>query len=147
MNQLLPILIPVGFALFWSLICFLIVLSSGWRSLHEKFRADHTPQGHKFLMQSAHINSAQFSGVLTIIVAPQGLYLKVWPLFTVFGLAAKPVLIPWSELSPLKSKRWAWSETWTTQVRTGRFNKITITFLSRGVAQAVMAHLSASASP
>jgi len=137
MKPLLPLLAPLGFVLLWCALCFVIALTSGWRGLAARFRASHTPPGRKFSMQRALINSARFGGVLTFIVGPEGLYLRLWPLFGLFGLAAPPLLIPWSELSPLQSGRWTWFETWTTTATLGRFSKVPIALLDRNIAQAV----------
>ncbi len=140
MKFLLPVLIPVAFVAFWCAICFGLAAASGWRTLAQRFRASHTPHGQKFGMQGAIINATRFNGALTFIVSPEGLYLKVMPLFSVFGSAMPPLLLPWSELSPLQRRsngRWLKYETWTISVALAGSARVEVTLQNRALAQAI----------
>jgi hypothetical protein len=100
------LLFPFFFVGVWCLVCFLLSQIGGWARLGEKFSATAAPDG-KFL----YGQSAQFSGFcnynrcLTIAIAENGLYLKVW---SIFRLGHPPLLIPWDQIQNTKQTSLLW---------------------------------------
>lgn len=90
---------------FWAGLCVVIAQVSGWTRLASRFAADREPdEGIVFRGQILRIGWSDYSGCLTIRVAPEGLYLAVWPIF----VGHRPLLIPWTELRILEERRRRW---------------------------------------
>ena len=87
------LLFPVGFALIWSGVIFLLAWISGWRRLARTYRSATAPSGQAIGGFWAMIGPVSYRGVLTIRAAPAGLFLSVMVLFR---LGHPPLLIPWS---------------------------------------------------
>jgi hypothetical protein len=101
----LLILIATGFVLFWMALLELLSRASGWKRVAQRYRALTVPEGQKFSMQHCAFGWADYNGCVTIIVAPEGVYLALWP---PFRLSHPPLLIPWSALHVLKVKPTGW---------------------------------------
>jgi hypothetical protein len=100
------LLFPVFFVGMWCLVCFIISLTGGWGALGKRFRADRAPMGIVFYGQSAQFRHfTNYNSCLSIIVAKEGLYLKVWPMFR---MGHPPLLIPWEEIGAAKHHQFLW---------------------------------------
>lgn len=90
----------------WGRVVLLYLLGlafvSGWAKLAGHFRAAGAPPGQLLYMQSGQLNSTRYNNILSISITPQGLYLKVFPLFR---LGHPPLLIPWSAFSPKRRSK------------------------------------------
>lgn len=135
---LVPPLYVLGFIAWWSFICCMIAFVGGWAKLARRFRAVSKPPGQTFSIQSGQFNGTRYNNCLIVVVAPQGLYLSMFPLFR-SGHA--PLLIPWSALSPFKAGKQLWVTLYTTTVTIGKFDKVTIAFYNQELVAAITAHL------
>lgn len=105
----LVLLFPVFFVGLWCLICLLISRIGGWSRLAEKFATTEVPPGTVLEGQSVKLSGlTNYNRCLTIIIAKEGLYMKVWP---IFGIGHKPILIPWNEIRNGKPGRFLWMRT------------------------------------
>lgn len=103
---LLLLLFPMIFAGFWCFVCFLLSRIGGWSRLAKRFAVDTPPAGKIFYGQSAQLSGlCNYNGCLTIIVAAEGLYLRVWALFRA---GHKPILIPWAEIRNPRPRKFLW---------------------------------------
>ena len=106
LSPLIFLLFPILFAGFWCFVLFLLSRIGGWGRLAEKFAAPIAPAGKIFHGQSAQLSGfCNYNRCLTIIVAAEGIYLRVWPLF---GIGHKPILIPWDEIRNPRDSRFLW---------------------------------------
>lgn len=108
-SMALGLLFPVFFAGLWCFVCFLLSRIGGWSRLAEKFATKEVPVGTVLEGQSAQLSGfTNYNRCLTIIIAREGLYMKVWP---IFGLGHRPILIPWDEIRNSKPRRFLWMRT------------------------------------
>ncbi|MBC7820596.1 MAG: hypothetical protein IAG10_27240 [Planctomycetaceae bacterium] len=78
---------------------------SGWARLAERYAADREPDdGTYFRGQFFRIGWCDYNGCMTIRVAPDGIYLAVWPIF----VGHAPLLIPWSAVWLVEEQRERW---------------------------------------
>lgn len=99
-------LFPVFFMGMWCFVCFVLSQIGGWGALGKRFRADREPMGIVFHGQSAQLRIfCSYINCLTMIVAKEGLYLKVWPMFRI---GHPPLLIPREEIGAAKHHRLLW---------------------------------------
>jgi hypothetical protein len=97
---LLLFAIAVVFVVFWTVLPRLIAALTGWKKLAERYRAAARPEGKTFNWQSAGIRGpGGYNNALTIIIAPDGLYISLMGIFApFFGPGHPPLLIPWADL-------------------------------------------------
>jgi hypothetical protein len=105
MNPTFWLLIPGLFIPVWLLILLVVSWASGWSTLGQRYRATEMPQGEKFRMQFASFGWLDYNGCLTIVVAPDGIYLALW---WMFRFAHPALLLPWSSLHVEKIKATGW---------------------------------------
>ncbi len=78
----------------WMFVLTMVSHLSGWKKLAQRFPAKGSETGKTFRFQSAYIGWAQYSGVLTFVINPNGLGLSaVFP----FRFGHPAVFIPWAE--------------------------------------------------
>lgn len=99
--------IPVAFAIvfptIWCFVCFLISWTGGWHALSKKYAAgDRKPIGPEHSGVVGLIGIASYKFTLTVILAPDGFFLKVMPFFRP---GHPPLFIPWSEITERDSTR------------------------------------------
>jgi hypothetical protein len=103
---LAPIVLIVGFSLFWCFVVWLISAMGGWARLAERYRATRPASGHQWWNQYGFVNRARYGNALNITTNESGLFLEVMPLFRVNHA---PLFIPWSDLhdpAPTTFRRW-----------------------------------------
>jgi hypothetical protein len=91
---------PLFFVTIWCVVCFLISVFSGWKTLARRFRTQVEPYGDvksagPFFYAVQMRNKANYSSVIRVAVASDALYLSILFLFRV---GHPPLAIPWSEI-------------------------------------------------
>ncbi|HEX7475191.1 MAG TPA: hypothetical protein VF318_04430 [Dehalococcoidales bacterium] len=78
---------------------------SGWNKLTQRFGTDVEPQGTKFKLQTIKVSAVRWRMCVTIILSPQGMYLRLatGPASLLGRLPA--VIIPWSEFKKPRKGR------------------------------------------
>jgi len=93
----------LGFAAFfageWCLLVWLFSRIGGWSRLAQRYAATQQPSGTIYSRQTAELGLMRYRSCLTVGMSPEGLYLKVWPMFR---LGHPPLLIPWADVSQPK---------------------------------------------
>lgn len=89
----------------WGGIFLLLSWSGGWSAVARRYRTAGPPAGTRLRLQSARFGWVDYNGCLTIVVAPDGLYVAALP---IFRIGHPPLLIPWSALSVLAVKEGRW---------------------------------------
>lgn len=98
---------PLFFAFIWCFVCAQISLLSGWYRLGGKFRApEGFQEGRLFTGQSGRMSIANYNHVLTMRVAPQGLFISC---MAMFRFMHPPLLIPWGEIHNIHQKKILWA--------------------------------------
>ena len=103
-----PISVPYFFALFaimWLGICTLLSRLGGWHTLAKRFPIYPMRPGRSYYAASMWMGSplpASYSGCIRIRVSPDGIGLRIWPMFRV---GHPPISIPWSAVSGCYQKR------------------------------------------
>jgi hypothetical protein len=92
---------PFLFVGMWTLVTFMIS-KAGWSSLAEKYSHPEPFIGTRIGLISASINSARYNNSLILKYNEVGMYLKPIILFRAFH---KPILIPWNDITKIKSKQ------------------------------------------
>jgi len=94
---LFAVCFPIFFATVWGLLCFLVALIGGWRTLAKRFRASDPFNRTTFHFQTAWMRFATHYGrCLTFGADADGL--SIVP-FVLFRLAHPPLFIPWTEVT------------------------------------------------
>jgi hypothetical protein len=108
---------PAPFLLFfiavWLLVSALIALLGGWTSLAASYPAPdefQVPLDRRFRFRSIQVRRnwwwpAQYSNVMTIGLAPDGVYLAP---FLLLRFLHKPLLIPWSAIADCSGDSFLW---------------------------------------
>jgi hypothetical protein len=92
------------FAGLWVVIAFLVSQMGGWAELAQVYRTTEPFAGRKRTWQCAAMRwFMSYNNCLTVGADARGLYLSIFPLFRI---GHPPLLIPWSELSAQRKKRW-----------------------------------------
>lgn len=103
--QFAPLLIIVGFSLWWLFVMNKIGSYSGWRDLHQRYAARAEPKGQRRLFQGMRMGRCQYSGTLLFIFSPEGFYLRGLGLFRP---GHPPLLIPWTDMREIAPKKVLW---------------------------------------
>lgn len=95
-----------GFAMFFIVLA-PMAITDGWWELGKKYPAPpRFAGGTRFRMQSASLGWANYKNILTIRVAPDGLFLALpFP----FNFLHRPLLLPWSAVTNPQSRRILWT--------------------------------------
>jgi hypothetical protein len=101
------ILAVTFFFLFWLGILEVISRAGGWKRVGQRYAATSVPEGRRFSMQHIAFGWVDYNGCLTIIVAPEGIFLSLWQ---PFRFSHPNLLIPWSVLHVLKVKATGWTK-------------------------------------
>lgn len=88
----LVILFPIGFALIWGMVCWILAWVSGWQQLARHYHSNSLPHGQALSGFWAMLGMVSHRGTLTLQAAPEGLYLSMMLLFR---LGHPTLLIPW----------------------------------------------------
>lgn len=88
-------------ALFWLLVCWLLMKITGWAALEEKF-----PSHNDMILKTLHFQSGGMRGVrlgncIKFEICAGGLRISFWKLIAPF---AGPAYIPWSQIRVTKAK-------------------------------------------
>jgi|CXWL01.1.fsa_nt_gi hypothetical protein len=89
---------PFAAAAIVLLVSGLLAVLSGWPVLAKRFRSHRRPAGRKLTRQVYSVGGVPESGVTNLVIAPEGLYLSVFPLFR---FLRPPLLVPWREIRVL----------------------------------------------
>ncbi len=104
----------VVFPAFWCGVVW-IIGAVGWRPLAARYPADGPATGQTFRMTSGTVGLANYNGVLSVSVEPEGLHLAVMALFRV---GHPPILIPWPEITSVTQKNALWARWYTLRIGT-----------------------------
>lgn len=108
LTAIYPILVGViTFPLSIYLLCLLLSRVSGWSQVARVFPASQVgsgePQGERFRWANARFHSlTPYDNCLTIILADQGIYLRV---FRLFAFGHKPIMVPRAEIEKVTTSR------------------------------------------
>lgn len=96
----------IFFAAIWLGVTHLISRAAKWPVLEERFPDRPETETVSMRMQSGMIKSPSgapvtMSGCLRLEICPTGLRVSVWRIFAPFS---SPVFVPWSQITPSKSK-------------------------------------------
>lgn len=128
---------PVFFVALWTAVVFAISRIA-WSPLAGSFSALHTPTGTKFHMVSAFMKGCRYKGCLTAIVAPEGLWMKPWWIFSMFHPA---LLIPWNAFAPFEEQKMWWGTQSTTLISTPTGQQIELHVLPKSLENAMRQHM------
>lgn len=127
MDEIFPyiwVLFPFFFVGLWCSVCFILSKIGGWGELANRFRATDVPSGTTLCGQSVQLRGfCNYNGCLTLIIAKEGLYLRIWPMFR---LGHHALLIPWNELHNPKPGGFLWIKKITLDAGTPRITKISV---------------------
>ena len=78
---------------------------SGWSRLARTYRAEAKPTGEAIRFQSARLGWVDYSGCVTFVPTESGLHISMLP---PFGPGHRPLFVPWSAMTHVKShdKKW-----------------------------------------
>jgi hypothetical protein len=99
----LPALVPLGFALFWATILFVISRLSGWPRLAERYAATGSVPSTLYRFRSAKVGWSGYNNCLTVGGDMRGLYLAMFPLFRP---GHTPLYIPWHDIEAFAGDMW-----------------------------------------
>jgi hypothetical protein len=97
----IPFLFPFFFIGIWILATF-ILAKMGWADLANKYLFENDFIGQRKGIISAGINSVNYKNSLVLKFNDEGIYLRPSILFRLFH---KPILIPWSEIKEVRTKK------------------------------------------
>ena len=94
------------FAVGWFAVCGVLALSSGWRSLAERFPAPAQVNGERFRFASASMGlvpwfPVRYSGCVFFTVGTAGLAMS---LLFLFRFLSPPLFVPWSQVASVEEK-------------------------------------------
>ncbi len=78
----------------------------GWRRLAQRFAAQGTPDGQRFVRQTVQVGAVVYKRCVTVIISPGGLHVDAGVAARAFGNA--PLLIPWNEIRHEQRVRLHW---------------------------------------
>ena len=103
----LALAIIIGIFLYFHLICFIISVWSGWRTLAARFRHHYDSRDQIGRWKSARMRlGCHYNNALKIAANEEGLWLTTIAIV----LQHPPLLIPWSEIRVVKRSTMLW---WT----------------------------------
>ncbi|WP_260446313.1 hypothetical protein [Nostoc sp. UCD121] len=70
-----------------------------WNRLAKLYCTKEAPPQNFSRMQSGSVGLVHYKGTLNVGITPQGIYLSIFPLFT---LGLPPLLIPWSAIRKIE---------------------------------------------
>lgn len=86
---------------FFAAVSWCVALMGGWKRLHDDYPATTKPHGPRWRFVTAHLNTAFYKKCLSVVYAPEGLYIKAG-----FPLLLHPgILIPWSAIKCTTSSK------------------------------------------
>ena len=85
------------FILYMAILIYM--LSVDWNHLAKLYRTEEPPPANLSRFEHGTVGMAYHKGSLNVGVTPQGLYLSIFPLFSI-GLP--PLLIPWSAIRKIE---------------------------------------------
>ena len=87
---------PVGFAVFWCVICYLLAVIGGWTRMASRYSASPYVTVDKRYLRSGLIGGVSYNGALVTGANREGLYLAA---FLMFRPGHTPILVPWKSLT------------------------------------------------
>jgi len=100
---LIPILIPVAFVTFWSLVMNLLSSLSGWRKLALLYPATREPAGEHFNWRYATFGWVRYKNTVNFIAGREGLYMET---LLMFRPGHGKILVPWSDIEARSHQGW-----------------------------------------
>jgi hypothetical protein len=94
--------ILVGFAAFWTVLCF-VLSRFGWATLAREYPDRLPVSGKSWRMRSGRVGPNNYSGCLNLTANPEGLRLAV---FFLFRPGHAPVFIPWGDMRVSHERFW-----------------------------------------
>ena len=116
-------LFPLVFPVFWCVVCLLLSVVGGWKSLAESYGTDLSPRGTAFLWQSGAVGLVAYRNCLNIHATPDGLFLSVAWLFRV---GHRPLFIPWRAIHNVEARQILWRSLTRFQVGTPAVGSVQI---------------------
>ncbi|MCP4421745.1 MAG: hypothetical protein GY805_34465 [Chloroflexi bacterium] len=93
----------IAFALFWSVIVWLIAQIAGWPKLVEKYPPRRPWNETCWRLQSAQIRTwANYNGILKVCADAEGIHIST---ILPFSMGNAPFSVPWSEINGRKRER------------------------------------------
>ncbi|MBE8991398.1 hypothetical protein [Nostoc sp. LEGE 12450] len=83
----------------FSTIVMIFLFRHDWNRLAKLYRTKEAPPQNFSRMQSGSVGLVHYKGTLNVGITPQGIYLSIFPLFT---LGLPPLLIPWSAIRKIE---------------------------------------------
>ena len=94
-------LFPFFFIGIWIFATY-IIANMAWRDLVEHYRAPDHVEGKRIGVNSLSINSVNYKNSIVLTYNEVGLYMKPILLFRLFH---EPLLIPWTEMRVIRTKK------------------------------------------
>ena len=94
-------ILVVGSLAFLFYLMVVVAWLSGWSRLARTYRAAARPSGAAIRFQSARFGWVDYSGCVTFIPTESGLHISMMP---PFGPGHRPLFIPWSAMTHVKSQ-------------------------------------------
>jgi hypothetical protein len=121
-----------GFVALWCAVLWLVA-QLGWRRLAADYQVASLPEGPHFLLRKAYLGPIGYGSALQAGATAAGLALRtVFP----FRTGHPPLLIPWAAVGPLRAEKFLWATFYTTTLRTGNQDFITLKFIGSTLAEA-----------
>lgn len=138
-TSLLFLILPaftVVFALFWSLIVFVIAHTGGWAGLAKAYPANRKPEGRTWNWRTIRFGLfGNYRNSVDVTLSDAGLHM--YPIF-VFRIGHKPILIPWTAVSDAHRRDLWFSPTLTLSVPvTGNGNERRVSFYGAEFVEAI----------
>lgn len=86
---------PLVFAAFWSFVCLVLGLVSGWQGLGGRYRTTASEPGFTVTARHAGLGLVGYGFTLQLGAAPDGLDLRLVPLFRP---GHPPLRVPWDQV-------------------------------------------------
>ncbi|QLE49665.1 hypothetical protein FD724_17285 [Nostoc sp. C057] len=83
----------------FSMIVMIFLFRHDWNRLAKLYCTKEAPPQNFSRMQSGSVGLVHYKGTLNVGITPQGIYLSIFPLFT---LGLPPLLIPWSAIRKIE---------------------------------------------
>jgi|GEM_PF-559603 len=95
--------------------------ASGWNALSSRYATSAEPEGEVLKRQSLVAGAVVYRYLVTAVIGDAGLYLAVGG-----PLPRKPILIPWSEFTDVKSVRLFWQRAALVSIGAPRADTLTL---------------------
>ncbi len=141
--SLIALIVPgffISFALFWSMVVFLIARIGGWASLARQYPATTPPSGKSFQWRSARFGYlGSYRNTLEVTLSPAGLYMR--PVIF-FRMGHDPVLIPWNAIADADRSDQFFVSALRLSIRDGNSGDVrNITFYGQPLVDAIEAYV------